>query len=67
MGIIMNLRVLFRSTGLRTIALEVVNQRLRVVSQVTEVNSLTTLAKEQQPVESLEQFGGRLMDAKRSS
>ena len=37
------------------------------MSKVTEVDSLTALAEEQEAVENLEQLGGRLVDAKSGS
>jgi hypothetical protein len=37
------------------------------VSDVTEEDGLTTFAKEQETIEDLEQFGGRLMDPIRTT
>ena len=55
-------RVLFGSTGPGSVLLEVTEQSGRIMSEVTKVDSLSTLPQQQQPVEDLEKFGGRLVN-----
>lgn len=62
-----HLRILIGSALARSVALEVVDQSLAVVAQVTEVNSLTTLAEEKEAIEDAEQLGGRLVNSKNGS
>lgn len=45
----------------RTIPLEITDHRRRVVTQIPEVDSLTTLTKQKKSVEGLEQLARRLM------
>ena len=57
-----NVRVLVLTALSSTVALEVVDERGRVVSNVAEVDSLSALAEEEEAVEYLEELGGGLMD-----
>jgi len=58
----MNVRILSSSAGPRAIALEVTEKGRRVVSQITKVDSFSSLLQQQQSVEDLEEFGRRLMN-----
>ena len=57
-----NARILLFAALRRTVALEIADESRRVVPDVAVVDGLTTLAKEQQAVEYLEQFGRRLVN-----
>jgi hypothetical protein len=59
--------VLLFAAGSSTVRLEVLEQRARVLSNVTEVNGLTTLGQEQQAVERLEENSAGLMDGAENS
>ena len=57
-----NARILLFAALRRTVALEIADESRRVVPDIAVVDGLTTLAKEQQAVEYLEQFGRRLVN-----
>ena len=57
-----HLRILVGSALARSVALEVVDQSLAIVSQITEVDGLATLAEEKEAIKDAEQLGGRLMN-----
>ena len=58
----MNIRVLSGFTSSRAIALEVVEEGRRVVSQVTKVDGFSSLLQQQQPIEDLKELSRRLMN-----
>lgn len=49
-------------TGPSAMLLEVRDELCRVSSKIAEVNGLAALLEEEETVEDLEQFGGRLMN-----
>ena len=57
-----NARVLLLAALRRAVALKVADEGRRVVPDIAVVDGLTTLAKEQQAVEYLEQLGRRLVN-----
>lgn len=61
-----DIRILFRLASTATFALEILDEGCRIVAKIAEINRLTALAEEQEPVEDLEQFTRRLMDTMQS-
>ena len=59
----MHIRIFIGTAVTGTIPLEVVNHCMRILSYITEVDLLPTLAEEQETVEDLEQFRRRLVDS----
>jgi hypothetical protein len=60
-------RVIRVGTSLVGTSVEVFDEGRRVLAEVSEVNSLSSLLKEEETIESLEKFGRRLMDSSENS
>jgi hypothetical protein len=57
-----HIRILLSAAITCTVSFEIVDHRVRVLADVTKVDLLTALAKEQQAIKDLEQFRRRLMN-----
>jgi hypothetical protein len=60
-------RVVRVGTSLVGTSVEVFDEGRRVLAEVSEVNSLSSLLKEKETIESLEEFRRRLMDSSENS
>jgi len=60
-------RVLARATRPAVVLLKVIDESSRIVTKITEIDCLTTRAEEEQSVEDLEKFCGRLMYTSRGT